>query len=66
MAPHIPKVEILQIFVRNRTLGGWPREKIVAAIKTRIRWDQIDVDALDDAGRERYAAVAALLEGLEI
>lgn len=61
MSKNVPSVWTLQIFVRNRTLGGWPREKIAAAIKKRIKWEEIDPAVLDDASRVRYAALEKLL-----
>lgn len=56
---------VLQIFVRNRSRQGVTNQEIAATLRKRLKWHELDPEAMTDAGRERYRLVDEMLRELE-
>lgn len=61
----LPEVQMIEIFIRNRTMGGWSRSEIYAAIVQRTKWREIEYRKLNDTDRQRHDAISALLAQLQ-
>lgn len=65
MMTRLPSPDTIQLFIRNRSKDGWTNAAIVTALRTRMKWAEIDEATLDGEQKERYREVGEMLRELE-
>jgi hypothetical protein len=65
MMNHLPPLNIIQIFVRNRLANGWSHERVAAALRHRLHLADTNPATLSPEQRQRYDSITALLATLE-